>query len=90
MDIHISLAQTLKEKRSVVKSLKDRLHNRFNVGVSEVEPNETWQRCCLGIAAVASERAYVEGLLREVSEWLHEGRWVNVIRIQEEYLSTTL
>lgn len=84
VDLHLPDSHSLKEKRSVLKSLKDRLRGRFNVAVAEVEPNELWQRSTVGIAAVAADRAYLDRQLREVVEWLKADRGFAVIRIDEE------
>ena len=85
VEAHVPRAQSLKDKRSVVHSLKDQLRGRFNIAVAEIDPNETWQRAALGIATVGTDRTYVSGLLREVSEWLRQTRLVELIRLEEEY-----
>lgn len=84
VELHLPDAQSLKDKRSVLKSLKDRIRGTFNVAVAEVETNDLWQRAALGLAAVGSERAYVDGVLREVIEWLRADRRVALIRIEQE------
>ena len=84
-DIHLPRAQSLKDKRSALKSLRDQLRGRFNIAVAEVDANETWQRATVGISALGEDRAYVEGLLREVAEWLRAARVVELIRLDEEY-----
>lgn len=85
VDVHVPQAQSLKDKRSVIKSLKDQLRNRFNIAVAELEPNEKWQRALLGIAAVGEERAHVEGALRQVIAALRANPLIALIRIEEEY-----
>ncbi len=55
--------QSLKEKRSVVKSLKDRLHQRFNVSVAETAHQDLWQRAELVACVVAGERRHAESVL---------------------------
>ena len=84
-DVHLPRAQSLKDKRSALKSLRDQLRGRFNIAVAEVDANETWQRATVGISALGEDRAYVEGLLREVAEWLRAARVVELIRLDEEY-----
>jgi hypothetical protein len=69
-----------------VKSLRESLRARFNVAVAELDANETWQRAAVGIAALGSERAYVEGQIREVTNWLRAGHPA-VSRIEAEYLT---
>ena len=86
IEVRVPASHSLKEKRSVVKSLKDQLRGRFNIAVAEVEANELWQRATVGISAVGEERAQVESLLRQVIAWVREARFVEMIRVDEEYL----
>jgi hypothetical protein len=85
VDLHVPTAQSLKDKRSVVKRLRDQLRGRFNVAVAEVAANDTWQRASVGVCAVGDSRPYVAGLLRQVTEWLRATPLIALIRIQEEY-----
>ena len=57
---------SLKEKRRVVKSLKDRLRSRFNVSVAETGYQETWTRTQLSVALVATDGRLAESLLLKV------------------------
>ena len=85
VEVHLPVSQSLKDKRSVLKSVRDRLRHRFNVAVAELDSNEMWQRATLGISTVGEDRAYVEGLLRELTEWLRATRLVELIRVEEDY-----
>ena len=85
VEVHLPSAQSLKDKRSVLKSLRDQMRGRFNVAVAELNSNEKWQRATIGISTLGDDRVYVEGLLREVTEWLRMTRLVNLIQIEEEY-----
>ena len=84
VDLHIPDALSLKDKRSVLKSLKDQLRGRFNISVAESDTSEKWQRASVGIAAVGSDRRYVDGCLSTVMDWIRENRFVNVIRVEQE------
>lgn len=53
LQLHLPGCSSLKDKRQIIKSVKDRLHNRFNVSVSEVDHHELWQRATLGVACVS-------------------------------------
>ena len=86
IEVHLPNAQSLKDKRAVLKSLRDQLRGRFNVAIAEVEPNEKWQRARLGVSAVGEGRTYVGGILREVTEWLRKTHIVELSRVEEEYL----
>jgi uncharacterized protein YlxP (DUF503 family) len=62
-EIQVFEARSLKEKRRVVKSLKDRLHSRFNVSVAETDHQDTWQRAELTACVVATDRRRAESIL---------------------------
>ena len=62
-ELEIFGCQSLKEKRSVVKSLKDRLHDRFNVSVAETAHQDVWQRAELTACVVSGDRRHAESVL---------------------------
>lgn len=66
VDLHLPASHSLKEKRWVLKSLKDRIRSKFNVSVAEIADLDKWQRCVLGISAIANDRGRLDGLMEEV------------------------
>ena len=86
LDLHLPGGHSLKEKRSVLKRLKDQLRNRFNISVAEVGDQDLWQRAGVGIAAVGSDRKYVDGQLATVVDWVRESRLVDIIDYEVELL----
>ena len=66
LEIRIEAAHSLKDKRHVVRSLKDRLRASFNVSVSELEHNDLWQRATVGVVSISDSRDYLEGLMVKV------------------------
>jgi len=64
LDVHIPHAQSLKDKRMIVRRLKDRLRSKFNVAVSEVDHQDLWQRLQLSVVTVGSEDGYVQQTLK--------------------------
>jgi uncharacterized protein YlxP (DUF503 family) len=68
LELSIPLSRSLKDRRQVVRSLKDRLRQGFNVSVAEMDEAITWQRATLGIAAISSSRDYLRGLIQEVEQ----------------------
>lgn len=79
VEIHIPESNSLKSKRQILRRIKDRIKNRFNVSIAEVENNNLWQRTTLGIAAVANEAKYVNQLLSQVVESLNHESGVVVL-----------
>ncbi len=62
--------RSLKGKRRVVKSLRDRVKNKFNISVAEIGDQDVWQSLHIGIAAVSSDAQYLDGLLRQVVDFI--------------------
>ena len=74
---------SLKGKRAVVKSVQQRLHNRFNVSVAEVEHNDAWQLAGIDIAAVANTSAHASEVVANAVAYLQSLR-LDVELIEEE------
>jgi hypothetical protein len=66
LELRMEAAHSLKDKRQVTRSLKDRLRASFNVAVAEVEVTELWQRATIAIVSVSESRDYLEGLMKNV------------------------
>lgn len=66
LELHIEDAHSLKEKRHVVKGLKDRLRNRFNVAVAEIDHQDSWQRAVVAAVTVSGDRVHAESVLQKV------------------------
>jgi len=66
LELHIEDAHSLKDKRLVLRSLKDRLRGQFNVAVAELDHTDLWQRATLGVVSISDSRDYLEGLMRSV------------------------
>ncbi len=68
LELHIAHSQSLKDKRQVLRSLKDRLRRRFNISIAEVGFQDTWQRSLVGVATVSGDRIQAEGTLDRAEE----------------------
>lgn len=66
LEIAIPFSRSLKDRRQVVRSMKDKLRQGFNVSVAELDEAITWQRATLGIAALSASRDYLRGLMTQV------------------------
>lgn len=66
LDIHVEYSHSLKEKRHVVKSLKDRLRERFNVAVAEIDHLDSWQHAVVAAVTVSNDRVHAEQVLNAV------------------------
>jgi hypothetical protein len=70
VELQIPANRSLKEKRRVVKSLKDRVQGRFNVSIAEVDRLDEYQRATLGIACVANDSRHVDEVLSKVVNFI--------------------
>ncbi|MBV9406748.1 MAG: DUF503 domain-containing protein [Acidobacteriaceae bacterium] len=66
LEIHVEHSHSLKEKRHVVKSLKDRLRERFNVSVAEIDFLDSWQHSVIAAVTVSNDRVHAEQVLQAV------------------------
>lgn len=66
LEIHVEHSHSLKEKRHVVKSLKDRLRERFNVSVAEIDFLDSWQNSVIAAVTVSNDRVRAEQVLQAV------------------------
>ena len=78
---------SLKGKRRVVRAIKDRLKNNFNVSVAEVGDQEVWQSLHIGISAVGSDRPYMDGLLTKVVDNIDRMGLAEMVDCKTETLS---
>jgi uncharacterized protein YlxP (DUF503 family) len=66
LEIHIEHAHSLKDRRQVVLSLKERLRHRHNISIAEIDGQNTWQRATLAAAAISSSRQHAQHVLEAV------------------------
>jgi len=68
IELRIEHAQSLKDRRQVVRSLKEKLGHGFNISVAEMDEAITWQSATIGVAAISGSRDYLAGLMRQVED----------------------
>jgi len=68
LELRIEHAQSLKDKRQVIRSLKDTLRHGFNVSVAELEGMDSWQRATVGIVAISASRDYLRGQMEQAEK----------------------
>jgi len=66
LELRIDHAHSLKDRRQVVRSLKDQLRQGFNVSVTELDEGITWNNATIGVAAISGSRDYLRGQIEEV------------------------
>jgi uncharacterized protein YlxP (DUF503 family) len=68
LELRLENSHSLKEKRHVVQSLKERLRNKFNVSVAEIDYQDLWQRAAVAAVTVSSDQVHAEKVLRSVED----------------------
>lgn len=68
LELRLNDAHSLKDKRHVVKGLKERLRHKFNVAVAEIDHQDLWQRSLIAAVTVSSDRQVAESTLSQVEE----------------------
>ena len=66
IELRIEGAHSLKDKRQVLRSMKDKLRNKFNIAVAELEATDLWQRATIGAVSISGSRDYLQGLMQNV------------------------
>jgi len=84
IDLHLPGIGSLKGKRQVLLSLKERIKNAHNVSIAEVEENELWQRAVLGVACVANDGRHVNRVLDAVLNAVRANPSVELVRHHTE------
>jgi len=79
LSLFIGGSGSLKERRRVVKSLKDRIRSRFNVSVEDVGEQDLWQSATLGVAVVASDGRFADEVLSKVARIVESDPRVEVV-----------
>jgi uncharacterized protein len=68
IELEIVHAQSLKDRRQVLRSMKDKLRHSFNLSIAELDDGVVWNRATLGIAAISSSTSYLTGQLHQIDQ----------------------
>jgi len=86
IELFIPESGSLKSKRFVLKSLKTRIRNKFNVSIAEVDETEKWQRATLGIVMVANEKRFIEQVMAEIFRLIEAEDQAQIIDHRLEFI----
>ena len=85
-DLHLPGCRGLKEKRMIVKSLKTRIRNDFQVSAAEVADQDLLQRARIAVAVVGGEQAPLDALLQHVLQFVEENLDGEVLQYRNEFI----
>jgi len=86
VELHIYGATSLKDKRMILRGLKDRIGKKFNVSIAEVDYLDKWQRSQIGIAQVGKDYSYLEKNINSIIKILEENVTFEITNHSVEYL----
>jgi uncharacterized protein len=86
VDLHLPECRSLKDKRSIVKSMVDGARRRFSVAAAEVGYQEQWQRALLGFAAVSASEGHAREVIDEVDRFIWSHPEVQVLAMERRWL----
>ncbi len=88
IDVHLPGCRSLKEKRSVLRPLLERLQHRFGLSVAELAHQDLWQRAQLGVAAVSGSAGVLTRLLDDVERYVWSQSQIEVVDVTRRWLET--
>lgn len=86
LGIFLPCSESLKDKRRVLKSLKDRLRSRHNISLAEIDFQDLWQRSVLGIASISSSRTSLEQLFQDIRREIEDQIPGEIVEQEIEYI----
>jgi uncharacterized protein YlxP (DUF503 family) len=84
LEMNIPAARSLKDKRSVISSLKTKLRNKFNVSVAEVGEKDLWNRADIAIVVVGDEVSFIDSQLQEIIKFVEYTKDAFIVDIKQE------
>jgi len=86
LEVIIPEAHSLKDKRSVLRSMLEGMRNRFNISAAEIENQDVWRRATIGVACVSSSQVFADQVLNKVVAWVEANPRVYLADVQVEFL----
>ncbi len=79
LELNLLESFSLKDKRSIIKSLIERIRHRFNVSISEIDLNDDWKRSIIGFSFVSNKRRHIDKTISSVLEFIEKDSRVEII-----------
>lgn len=86
LELFIPASGSLKSKRFVLKSIKTKIRNKFNVSIAEVENNDKWQRASLGVSIISNDKKIIDSTFSQILTFIESDGRVEVIDYSSEIL----
>lgn len=86
VELFIYEANSLKEKRHVIKSLIGKIQSRFNVSIAEIDLNDTWRKSVIGFVCVSNDTSHVNSIISKVIRFIESDGRVEITKEEIEIL----
>ncbi|HBR01813.1 MAG TPA: DUF503 domain-containing protein [Ruminiclostridium sp.] len=86
IEVFISEPQSLKEKRRIIKSLIERLKNKFNIAVAETGKLDSWNYCELGLVCVSNEAGHADSMMNAAVNFIETQGSVELTNVKTEII----
>ena len=86
VSLYIPSSQSLKDKRMVIKSLKDKVRSRFNVSISELDQEDKWQTATVGISMIGNDKRYLDSCLKNILSYIESMNGAEISDHQIEFV----
>jgi len=86
LELHIPLSHSLKDKRKHIKSLKDKINNRFNASVAEVDFLDSWQKSILAVCMISNDKSYLDKQYSLIESLALEFADIEITKISRQWL----
>ena len=86
LDLHTKSTHSLKEKRHIVSSLKEKLKNKFNISLVESDYQDLWQKIQVAVAMVSTSKVIVEKSFMQIEDFIFDHYPVQIVSISKDYI----
>jgi uncharacterized protein YlxP (DUF503 family) len=86
IELMIPWARSLKDRRSAVRGLKDRLRSRFNASVAEVAYQDKWQRAIIAVCIIGNDKRELESNMSKIRQLCEEAQDMQIVDVRQQWL----
>lgn len=86
IELMVPMSHSLKDKRKQVKSIKEKIKNRFNASVAEIDGLDEWQRSVIGVCMISNDQRFLQKQYSAIEELVLEAREIELLNINIEWL----
>lgn len=86
LDLYANSTHSLKEKRHIVSSIKDKLRHKFNISIVESGYQDLWQKIQLAVAMVSNSRPMVEKVFDQIEDLIYLNYPVRIVTVSKDYM----